>query len=58
MKRGKRLGLNQLKVNVRANGQYSVTIPKKLAQAMSLTKGSIISFQYVKENEARMVRVL
>lgn len=57
MRRGGRFGLNKLKVTITPGGQYRVTIPKKLAHAMFLSKGSILSFQYIKEDMAYMVRV-
>lgn len=43
--RGKRLMSNQVKVRVSRNGQVSVTIPRGVANATGLKRGSILRFE-------------
>jgi AbrB family looped-hinge helix DNA binding protein len=45
-RKGVRLETNAVKVRLSKYNQYSVTIPKGLAKAMQLKKGSILKFDY------------
>lgn len=49
LKRGKRMPINIVKVQLCKNGQYSVTIPRIFAKAMGLKKGSIIQYELLKQ---------
>jgi hypothetical protein len=44
MVHGKRLECNQCKVRLSKIGQYSITIPKGMAQKLKLEKGMVIYF--------------
>lgn len=45
-KRGKRLQTNLIKVCMRRNGQYMMTIPKKIALRAKLVDGSIVLVEF------------
>lgn len=44
---GKRLEDNRMKIRQTRNGQFSVTVPKKLAIAAGFHKGTIVEFEWV-----------
>lgn len=45
---GSRLTSDKMIVQHTRNGQYSITIPKWMANSMNLKKGSIIQFEILK----------
>jgi len=46
--RGKKVGNYACKVWKSPQGQYTCTIPRKIAKAAELNKGSVISFEYIR----------
>ncbi len=49
-KRGKKLEGNNVIVSVTKNGQYSLTIPRKLAKQFKLKKKSVVHWDKVEIN--------
>lgn len=54
--RGKRLSGNMVKVTQQKNGQMQVTIPKGLALAYGLGKGSVVWFTINERGRLELVR--
>jgi hypothetical protein len=55
-KQGSRLEANRVKVSLTKNGQYTMTIPKALAMAIGLHKGSIMRYAFQKSGEIKLYK--
>ena len=53
---GSRLTSDKMKVQYTRNGQYSITIPRWMANTLSLTKGSVIQFEILKTGGIKITK--
>lgn len=56
-RKGRRLTSDKMKVQYTRNGQYSITLPKWMANSMKLTKGSIIQFEILKTGGIKINKI-
>ena len=53
-RKGKRLECNRVKVRVTKNGQFSATIPRRLANSEKMQKGTILFFEKLPEGGLKL----